>query len=92
MTSAASGTVEAMEKLLSVADTAGLLGVGKSSVYSWAERGQIPSQKVRGRLMFVPSQLQTWLDEQHRPATPRDGRSRGLAVLLPAHPPEVADA
>jgi len=62
-----------MEKLLSVTDAAGLLGVGKSSLYSWAERGQIPSQKVRGRLMFSPSQLEAWLAAQRRPQESANG-------------------
>jgi excisionase family DNA binding protein len=55
-----------MEKLLSPKEAADLLGVKTCTVYTWAYRRQIPSQKVNRLLRFSPSALQKWLKEQER--------------------------
>ena len=55
-----------MEKLLSPQEAADLLGVKPCTVYTWAYRRQIPSQKVGRLLRFSPSALQRWLKEQER--------------------------
>jgi excisionase family DNA binding protein len=55
-----------MEKLLSPRETADLLGVKTCTVYTWAYRRQIPSQKVGKLLKFSPSALQRWLKDQER--------------------------
>ncbi len=55
-----------MEKLLSPQEAADLLGVKICTVYTWAYRRQIPSQKVGRLLKFSPSALQGWLKGQER--------------------------
>jgi excisionase family DNA binding protein len=55
-----------MEKLLNPKEAAALLGVKVCTVYTWAYRRQIPSQKVGRLLKFSPSSLQRWLKEQER--------------------------
>ena len=55
-----------MEKLLNPQEAANLLGVKVCTVYTWAYRRQIPSQKVGRLLRFSPSALQRWLKEQER--------------------------
>ncbi len=57
-----------MEKLLSPQEAAELLGVQVCTVYTWAYRRQIPSQKVGRLLKFSPAALQKWLKEQERRA------------------------
>jgi excisionase family DNA binding protein len=53
-----------MEKLLSVHEAAALLGLSPRTVYNLVARDQIPVQRVRRRVMFRPSALDRWLDEQ----------------------------
>lgn len=56
----------AVEKLLSPQEAASLLGIKLCTVYTWAYRRQIPSQKVGRLLKFSPSSLEKWLKEQER--------------------------
>ena len=53
-----------MEKLLNVHEAAALLGLSPRTVYNLVSRDQIPVQRVRRRVMFRPSALDRWLDEQ----------------------------
>jgi excisionase family DNA binding protein len=55
-----------MEKLLSVHEAATLLGLAPRTLYNLVARDQIPVQRVRRRVMFRPSALDRWLDEQAR--------------------------
>jgi excisionase family DNA binding protein len=56
-----------MERFLSPQEAAELLGVKTSTLYTWAYRRQIPSQKVGRLLRFSPSALTAWLMAQARP-------------------------
>ncbi len=56
-----------METLLDVTEAAKALGIKKSTLYTWAQRRRIPSQKVGSRLMFRPEDLEEWLRAQRRP-------------------------
>ena len=56
-----------MEPLLTIQEAAGLLRVKKSTLYTWAYRRQIPSQKVGRSLRFRREDLEAWLQAQSRP-------------------------
>ena len=56
-----------MEPLLTVEEAARILRVRKSTLYTWAYRRQIPSQKVGNALRFRREDLERWLKVQARP-------------------------
>ncbi len=66
-----------MEKLLSVHDTAELLGLSPRTLYNLVARGQIPVQRVRRRVMFRPSALERWLAVQAGPTRPPERKRTG---------------
>jgi excisionase family DNA binding protein len=43
---------------------AGLLGVGRSTLYDWIEAGTIPSYRHRGVIFFDPVVVAGWLRQQ----------------------------
>lgn len=55
-----------MEQLLTVEDAARILRVSKNTLYTWAYRRQIPSQKVGLSLRFKREDLEAWLKAQAR--------------------------
>ncbi len=59
-----------MEKLLSVKELAQLIGLSPSTLYGLVERRQIPVQRVRRRIMFVPSKIEGWLAQQTQACLP----------------------
>ena len=56
-----------MEPLLTPAEAANYLKVKESTLYTWAYRRQIPSQKVGKALRFRQEDLEVWLKAQARP-------------------------
>ncbi|MGH7794228.1 MAG: helix-turn-helix domain-containing protein [Candidatus Binatia bacterium] len=60
-----------MEPLLTVNEAARLLNVKASTLYAWAYRRQIPSQKVGKVLRFRRQDLESWLDLQVKPCCAR---------------------
>jgi len=56
-----------MEPLLTPAEAARILRIKESTLYTWAYRRQIPSQKVGRSLRFRREDLETWLKAQVRP-------------------------
>ena len=56
-----------MEPLLTVEEAASFLKVKKSTLYTWAYRKQIPSQKVGKSLRFRCEDVEAWLKSQARP-------------------------
>ena len=56
-----------MDPLLTIDEAAQLLRVGRSTLYTWAYRRQIPSQKVGKSLRFRREDLEAWLKAQSRP-------------------------
>jgi excisionase family DNA binding protein len=65
--------VSELERLLTAAEIADLLGFQPGTVVDWAERGEVPSFKVGGRLRFRESEVAGWLE------TRRNGREEELA-------------
>lgn len=55
-----------MDSLLTVDEVAKLLSVKKSTLYTWAYRKQIPSQKVGKMLRFRREDIEAWLVGQKR--------------------------
>jgi len=56
-----------MEQLLTPEETARILRIKESTLYTWAYRRQIPSQKVGKSLRFRREDLEAWLKAQARP-------------------------
>lgn len=66
--------IEALERLLTAAQVAELLGVTSATVYSWAAAGELPAVRLgRRAVRFRPHELEVWLHDQHQPAVHRDG-------------------
>ena len=59
-------------ELLTVAEAAKLLRIKRSTLYTWAYRKYIPSQKVGGALRFNKEALDRWLKAQERGMSWRD--------------------
>jgi excisionase family DNA binding protein len=57
-----------VERLLSIKELSESIGLSIATLYTLAERRQIPVQRVRRRVMFSPSQVERWLARQARPA------------------------
>ncbi len=55
-----------MESLLTIEEAARFLRVKRNTLYTWAYRRQIPSQKVGKSLRFRRSALEAWLKAQER--------------------------
>jgi len=55
-----------MEPLLTIEEAAQFLRVKRNTLYTWAYRRRIPSQKVGKSLRFRRSALEAWLKAQER--------------------------
>jgi excisionase family DNA binding protein len=55
-----------VEPLLTVEETSKILNVKKETLYTWAYRRQIPSQKVGKALRFRRDDIEAWLKAQAR--------------------------
>jgi excisionase family DNA binding protein len=71
-------------KLLDVKETAQILGVKPSTLYQWAELGQIPCLKINGCLRFDMEDIMTWIksckkdvSSSYNPFTQARGPRRG---------------
>ncbi len=68
-----------MEQLLKPAEAARLLAVSIETLYTWAQRRQIPTQRVGHALRFSPRALKRWLSgRQERPSDRTAYRRRVL--------------
>jgi excisionase family DNA binding protein len=54
------------DRYMRACEVAELLGFSAATVVDWAERGEIPSFKIGGRLRFREDELAVWLEEQRR--------------------------
>jgi len=48
-------------KLISVKEVSVILGAKPSTIYQWAETGQIPSFKINGLLRFSEDDIMKWV-------------------------------
>jgi excisionase family DNA binding protein len=53
-----------MEKLLTVAEIAILIGVKKSTIYQWTHQDYIRHIKLGNLVRFKPNQIEKWLDKK----------------------------
>lgn len=52
-----------IEKFWSVRDAAEYTGYAVGTLYNLVSRNLIPHRKKRGKLYFVPSEVQNWIEE-----------------------------
>ena len=52
------------DPILTLPEVAVLLKVAEKTVYTMAQKGQIPAFKVRGQWRFKNDDLDAWMDEQ----------------------------
>lgn len=52
------------DPILTLPEVAALLKVAEKTVYTMAQRGQIPAFKVRGQWRFKRDDIERWIDEQ----------------------------
>jgi excisionase family DNA binding protein len=74
-----------MEKLLSVKELADLLGLSPHTVYRLSAQRLIPVQRIRRRVLFVPSRVEAWL--AHQPGTHTSSSSRRSSHSQSNQPP-----
>lgn len=68
-------------KLLSVKEICALIQAKPSTIYQWAELGQIPCFKINGLLRFEEKEILDWLKDQKKVYnTGRAGRGPGKEV------------
>lgn len=70
-----------MKKLISVKEVAEILKVKSSTLYQWAELGQIPCVKLNGALRFDLEDIEKWINSCKKAVTsnynPFADRKRG---------------
>ncbi|MEW6739797.1 MAG: helix-turn-helix domain-containing protein [Nitrospirota bacterium] len=49
-------------RLIDVKELSGIINVKPSTIYQWAELGQIPCIKLNGALRFDPTDISTWIE------------------------------
>jgi excisionase family DNA binding protein len=71
-------------QLLTVRETAAVLGVKEKTLYQWAETGQIPCVKLNGSLRFDQEEIQAWVssckrsvENSYNPITKLEARKGG---------------
>ena len=52
------------DEILTLPEIAQLLKVAEKTVYTMAQRGEIPAFKVRGQWRFKLSDLEQWIEDQ----------------------------
>ena len=52
------------DPILTLPEVAVLLKVAQKTVYTMAQKGQIPAFKVRGQWRFKHDDIDAWIDEQ----------------------------
>lgn len=52
------------DEILTVPEVAKMLKVAEKTVYTMAQRGEIPRFKVRGQWRFRRSDIDLWIEEQ----------------------------
>ena len=67
------------DEILTLPEVAGLLKVAEKTVYTMAQRAEIPAFKVRGQWRFKRVDLDRWIEAQKtiqtQPAQPTDAGS-----------------
>ncbi len=84
------------DQVLTVREVAELLKLAEKTVYSMAQRGEIPAFKVRGQWRIQRTDLQAWIESQKHAgveaapdrsaAAPEEGSGRTARSSRPARP------
>ena len=64
------------EPILTLPEVAALLKVAEKTVYTMAQKGQIPAFKVRGQWRFKHDDIDRWIAEQTAAAKSGVGKGR----------------
>jgi excisionase family DNA binding protein len=78
-----------LERLLTARELAELLAFQAGTIVDWAERGEVPSFKIGGRLRFRESEVLDWLEERRQgpaggaSANQHHRRPSGVEYVLP---------
>lgn len=59
------------DEVLTIKDVAVLLKLAEKTVYSMAQRGEIPAFKIRGQWRIRRADLEAWIEDQRRAARPK---------------------
>lgn len=52
------------QEVMKVRDVAALLKVGEKTIYSMAQKGELPAFKVRGQWRFSRKDIDSWIEQQ----------------------------
>lgn len=66
-----------VDSILTLPEVAVLLKVAEKTVYTMAQRGQLPAFKVRGQWRFKLADLDQWIEDQ-KAAAKEDAEKGGL--------------
>ena len=61
-----------LDEILTLTEVAALLKVAEKTVYTMAQRAEIPAFKVRGQWRFKRQDIDLWIDQQKSAASGRD--------------------
>lgn len=64
------------DEILTLPEVAQLLKVADKTVYTMAQKGELPAFKVRGQWRFKRADLDQWIEQQK--AASRDGGERNI--------------
>jgi len=53
-------------KFIDIKEVSALIGAKTTTVYQWAELGQIPNYKINGLVRFEETEIRKWLKENKR--------------------------
>ena len=65
------------DEILTLPEVAQLLKVAEKTVYTMAQKGELPAFKVRGQWRFKRDDIDTWIEQQKVALRPGDGRDHG---------------
>ncbi|WP_437318697.1 helix-turn-helix domain-containing protein [Sorangium sp. So ce385] len=65
------------DEILTLPGIAQLLKVAEKSVYTMAQKGELPAFKVRGQWPFKRDDIDAWIEQQKVALRPEHGRDDG---------------
>jgi excisionase family DNA binding protein len=68
------------DEILTIPEVAELLRIAEKTVYTLAQRGEIPAFKVGGQWRFSWSAIQLWIDNRTRAGQPSGAESTRAAA------------
>lgn len=54
------------KEVLKISDVAALLQLGRKTIYSMAQSGELPAFKVRGQWRFSRQDIDEWIEKQKK--------------------------